>query len=145
MKTLNLEKRSKRKRKAEVIKENVFGLWSVKKRKLEPGDGSNELPAGSPIFASEKKEKKKRKPNIRSTHMKIPVIGCGRWGSFIAWYLDSIGHEVSLYGRRGSKHMEAFESTRTNGLVTLNDSIALRYDIAEAAKEDTVVVSVGAQ
>ena len=77
--------------------------------------------------------------------MKIPVIGCGRWGSFIAWYLDSIGHEVSLYGRCGSKHMEAFESTRTNGLVTLNDSIALRYDIAEAAKEDTVVVSVGAQ
>jgi len=28
-------------------------------RKLEPGDGSNELPAGSPLFPSEKKEKKK--------------------------------------------------------------------------------------
>lgn len=77
--------------------------------------------------------------------MKIPVIGCGRWGSFIAWYLDSIGHEVSLYGRRGSKHMAAFEETRTNGLVTLKDSIHLGYDIAEAAKADTVVVSVGAQ
>ena len=77
--------------------------------------------------------------------MKIPVIGCGRWGSFIAWYLDSIGHEVTLYGRRGSKHMAAFEETRTNGLVTLKDSIHLGYDIAEAAKADTVVVSVGAQ
>ncbi len=28
--------------------------------------------------------------------MKIAVIGCGRWGSFIAWYLDKIGNEVSL-------------------------------------------------
>ena len=31
--------------------------------------------------------------------MKITVIGCGRWGSFIAWYLDKAGHSVSLYGR----------------------------------------------
>ena len=32
--------------------------------------------------------------------MKITVIGCGRWGSFITWYLDHIGHEVTLYGRK---------------------------------------------
>ena len=31
--------------------------------------------------------------------MKITVIGCGRWGSLITWYLDRIGHEVTLYGR----------------------------------------------
>ena len=31
--------------------------------------------------------------------MKAMVIGCGRWGSFIAWYLRKIGHEVTLYGR----------------------------------------------
>ena len=77
--------------------------------------------------------------------MKISVIGSGRWGSFIAWYLDSIGHAVTLYGRRGSKHMAAFEEHRTNGLVTLRDSISLGYDTAEAAKADAVVVSVGAQ
>ena len=29
--------------------------------------------------------------------MNITVIGCGRWGTFIAWYLDSIGHNVKLY------------------------------------------------
>ena len=28
--------------------------------------------------------------------MKITVIGCGRWGSLITWYLDSIGHSLSL-------------------------------------------------
>jgi glycerol-3-phosphate dehydrogenase len=28
----------------------------------------------------------------------ITVIGCGRWGSFIAYYLDKIGKNVTLYG-----------------------------------------------
>ena len=39
--------------------------------------------------------------------MKATVIGCGRWGSFIAWYLRKIGHEVTLYGREGSKAYRA--------------------------------------
>ena len=30
--------------------------------------------------------------------MKISVLGCGRWGSCIAWYLDKIGHEVLSCG-----------------------------------------------
>ena len=29
--------------------------------------------------------------------MKITVIGCGRWGSFIAWYLNKIKHEDALW------------------------------------------------
>ena len=40
--------------------------------------------------------------------MKIAVIGCGRWGSFIAWYLDKIGNEVSLYGRESSEKNAKF-------------------------------------
>ena len=34
--------------------------------------------------------------------MNITVIGCGRWGSLITWYLDHIGHRVTLYGRAAS-------------------------------------------
>ena len=43
--------------------------------------------------------------------MKITVIGCGRWGSFIAWYLNKVGHEVMLYGRSNSEHMMRFIET----------------------------------
>ena len=43
--------------------------------------------------------------------MKITVIGCGRWGTFIAWYLDKIGHSVSLYGRKSSAHMQKLIET----------------------------------
>lgn len=77
--------------------------------------------------------------------MKITVIGCGRWGSFIAWYLDTIGHEVSLYGRKGSAHMKAFLETRTNGLVTMPERLKLITDMNEAVQAETIVVSVGAQ
>lgn len=31
--------------------------------------------------------------------MKISIVGVGRWGAFIAWYLDKIGQEVTLIGR----------------------------------------------
>lgn len=77
--------------------------------------------------------------------MKISVIGCGRWGSFIAWYLQTIGHEVSLYGRETSKHMQAFLQTRTNGLVTLSGDIHLETDLARALEAPVVCISVGAQ
>ena len=77
--------------------------------------------------------------------MKITVIGCGRWGSFIAWYLDKVGHSVSLYGREGSPHMKQFRESRTNGIVTLPNSIRLISAMEEAVKTELIVVSVGAQ
>ena len=45
--------------------------------------------------------------------MRITVIGCGRWGSLIAWYLDRTGHAVTLYGRPGSRHMQRFPAATT--------------------------------
>ena len=41
--------------------------------------------------------------------MKICVVGCGRWGSLITWYLsEKKGHDVTLYGRAGSERIEKF-------------------------------------
>ena len=77
--------------------------------------------------------------------MKITVIGCGRWGSFLAWYLDSIGHEVSLYGRKESRHMKEFLETRTNGVVTFPEKLHLITSLSAALENDTVVVSVPSQ
>lgn len=77
--------------------------------------------------------------------MKITVIGCGRWGSFIAWYLDKIGHTVSLYGRGQSAHMRALLETRTNGLVTMPESLALTTDLRAAADSEVIVISINSQ
>ena len=32
---------------------------------------------------------------------KVTIIGCGRWGSFLAWYAAQLGHSVTLYGKSG--------------------------------------------
>ena len=77
--------------------------------------------------------------------MQIGVIGCGRWGSFIAWYLDRIGHTVSLYGRSDSLRMQQFLLTRSNGLVTLEKNVRLTNSLPEAAEAETLVISIGSQ
>jgi len=77
--------------------------------------------------------------------MNITVIGPGRWGSFIAWYLNEQGHQVTLYGRKGSRHMDTFLRTRTNGLLTLPPSIALTQELTVAMENEYVVISVNAQ
>ena len=73
------------------------------------------------------------------------VIGCGRWGSFIAWYLDSIGHAVTLYGRTESKHMVQLMQHRKNEYITLPETLALTTDLTEVTKADIVIISVGSQ
>lgn len=77
--------------------------------------------------------------------MNIAVIGCGRWGSLITWYLDTLGHSLTLYGRRGSARMQRFMDTRQNDLLTLPQSIALTYDLACVEQAETIVISIGAQ
>ena len=77
--------------------------------------------------------------------MKATVMGCGRWGSFIAWYLHEIGHEVTLYGREGSARLEAFRTTRTNGMVTLAPDVRLTSDMDEALEAALVCISIGSQ
>lgn len=80
-----------------------------------------------------------------SNAKKCFVIGCGRWGSFIAWYLDSIGHKVKLYGRKESRHMAQLMQCRKNEYITLPESLALTNDLAEVTDADIVVISVGSQ
>lgn len=77
--------------------------------------------------------------------MKISVIGCGRWGSFIAWYLDRREHEVTLYGRASSRHLKRFREERTNGLITLPETVQLESDLGKALESDVIIISVNSQ
>lgn len=78
--------------------------------------------------------------------MNVSVIGCGRWGSFIAWYLNSIGHDVILYGKMSNPQFVHLMETRSTGIITLPESLRLSANLAETLTHaDTVVISVGAQ
>lgn len=77
--------------------------------------------------------------------MNITVIGCGRWGTFIAWYLDKIGHSATLYGRPGSANMARLERTRKNEYLALPEGVRLDTSLNSIAGSDVIVISVNAQ
>ena len=77
--------------------------------------------------------------------MHITVIGTGRWGTFIAWYLDSIGNDVTLYGIPGTPGYDMLERDRSNGTVTLPQRMILTPDIKSVLDAELVVISVGSQ
>lgn len=79
--------------------------------------------------------------------MNISVIGCGRWGSFIAWYCNyKCSHKVMLYGRTGSAKLAAFQQTRSNGLLTLSDDIELTDNLEKAVGHaEILIISIASQ
>lgn len=78
--------------------------------------------------------------------MKFSVLGSGRWGSFIAWYLDKIGNDVILWGRPNSGKMQNLLETRQNDYVTLSETITLSTDLENALCEsEYIVISISSQ
>lgn len=72
--------------------------------------------------------------------MKITVIGSGRWGGFIAWYLSGLGKEVTIYGRPTSEQFTKLRQTRTNGLVTFPETVQFCDDLEKAVQEAQIIV-----
>ena len=79
--------------------------------------------------------------------MNVTVCGCGRWGSFLAWYAaEQCGHDVTLYGRSGSPHFQQIVQTHTNGLVTFPDRTHYSSNLhAALSSAQAVIISIGAQ
>ncbi len=77
--------------------------------------------------------------------MKITVIGCGRWGSLITWYLDYINMDVTLYGRENSAHMQRFLSERKNDFLELPKSVKLSTDLGSVKDAEAIVISINSQ
>ena len=65
--------------------------------------------------------------------MKLSIIGCGRWGSFLAWYLsEKKGYSVLMQGRAGSASLTELATTHKNEYVTLNENVTFT-DLKESA------------
>ena len=78
--------------------------------------------------------------------MKLSVLGCGRWGSFIAWYLATHGHEVCLWGPADGESFRVLSQTGKNEYVSLEKSILLTDDLKRALDfADTSVISIPSQ
>ena len=78
--------------------------------------------------------------------MKISVLGCGRWGSFIAWYLSRLGNDVYSWGPEEDRSYQILKETGKNDYVTLDPSITLTCDLKEAVERaEIIVISISSQ
>lgn len=77
--------------------------------------------------------------------MKITVVGPGRWGSLITWYLDRKGHDVKLYGIKDCPEMVRYRKERKNDYLTLPESVKLTSDLADLIDAQVVVISINSQ
>lgn len=73
--------------------------------------------------------------------MNISVLGCGRWATFLAWYLDK-KHNVTIWGREGSKNLEQLKVERKNKYLEISKDITLTNDLGQALKSDIIVISI---
>lgn len=77
--------------------------------------------------------------------MNISVLGCGRWGSFLAWY-HSAKNDVTLWGREGSRSLAALRETGGNRYLKLPERVCLTSDLGAALESaQLVVISISAQ
>ncbi len=78
--------------------------------------------------------------------MKISVLGCGRWGSFLAWYLSRLNHKVISWGPETSAAYRILKETGKNEYVVLDEKIRLNCDLSEAVNSsDVIVISISSQ
>ena len=79
--------------------------------------------------------------------MKISVLGCGRWGSFIAWYQATVlKNDVVSWGPEGDYSYEVLKTTGKNEYVSLDKSIKLTCDLQFAVNHaDVIIISISSQ
>lgn len=78
--------------------------------------------------------------------MKISLLGCGRWGSFIAWYLDKIGHNVTIWGLPDAPQLIEIKNTRKNNMLFFRDSINVTDNIEDAVDSaEILIISISSQ
>ncbi|MBE5740412.1 MAG: glycerol-3-phosphate dehydrogenase [Clostridiales bacterium] len=78
--------------------------------------------------------------------MKVSVLGCGRWGSFIAWYLCNHGHDVYSWGPEDDYSYKVLKETGKNEYVNLDERICLTCDLKEAIDHaEVIIISISSQ
>lgn len=78
--------------------------------------------------------------------MNISVLGCGRWGSCIAWYLDKIGHNVLSCGLENAPEFIQLKNTHKNNYLTFPESIEVSADLGYAIdRAEVIVISISSQ
>ena len=81
---------------------------------------------------------------IDLTH--ITVIGCGRWGGFLGYYVAKYkGAQTLMYGLEVDPAYQSLVRTGNNGYVTMPANVAYTTDLEQALQNQVIIVSIGCQ
>lgn len=79
----------------------------------------------------------------------ISLIGCGRWGTFLAWYAANYCKDrisgADMYDIPTSPNFIELKETRKNPYLTLSDNMHLHERLADILANDTIIISIGCQ
>ncbi|BED91872.1 MAG: NAD(P)H-dependent glycerol-3-phosphate dehydrogenase [Candidatus Improbicoccus pseudotrichonymphae] len=75
----------------------------------------------------------------------VSVLGSGRWGSFIAWYLNKVKHKVTLWGKAETKEISTLIKNRNNGVVFFEEKIKITSGLESALRSEYIIISINAQ
>jgi len=77
----------------------------------------------------------------------VTILGCGRWGSFHAWYqAEILKNKTLMWGRAEDDCFKSIASQRTNNYLNLPDTIALETDLSAALNHsEYILVAISAQ
>jgi glycerol-3-phosphate dehydrogenase (NAD(P)+) len=83
----------------------------------------------------------------RQARNNVTVLGCGRWGSFHAWYQSKIlKNNALMWGRAQDECFHNVQKSRKNNFVDLPDDIAIITDLQAALDHaEYIIVSISAQ
>lgn len=78
--------------------------------------------------------------------MNVSILGCGRWGTFISWYLSNHNHSVFQWGRENSQIFNSLASSRKNEFVTLDERVILTNDLKKSIEHaEVIIISISSQ
>ena len=78
--------------------------------------------------------------------MNVSLLGCGRWGSFIAWYLDKTGHNVYTWGLENDEIFQNLQRERKNDYVQFSNNIVITPDLTKAVNHaEVMIISISSQ
>lgn len=77
----------------------------------------------------------------------ISVIGPGRWGTFLGWYVANYCdvETVLIYGFEQAPDFQRLKNERKNDYLTLSDNIIMSSDIEKALSNDFIIISISCQ
>ena len=78
--------------------------------------------------------------------MNISVLGCGRWGSCIAWYLDKIGNNVYSWGLSEAPDFQSLKKERKNEYLSYSPEMTVTDDLEAAVEHgEIIIISISSQ